>query len=92
MVPVGIDTVRIGAGSGFAGDRIDPVLDLAERGELDYEELIAMFVVVAASAAGDALAELCDTENLRQLHVEFREVDDDAVAEALAAVGLGVRS
>ena len=28
--------VRLGAGSGFAGDRIDPALDLAERGELDY--------------------------------------------------------
>ena len=30
------DTVRIGAGSGFAGDRIDPAIDLAERGDLDY--------------------------------------------------------
>ena len=30
------DTVRIGAGSGFAGDRIDPAADLAERGNLDY--------------------------------------------------------
>jgi len=49
-----------------------------------------MFVVVAASAAGDALAELCDPENLRQLHVEFREVDDAAAAEALAAAGLGL--
>jgi acyclic terpene utilization AtuA family protein len=28
--------VRVGAGSGFAGDRIDPALDLARRGELDY--------------------------------------------------------
>jgi hypothetical protein len=26
---------RIGAGAGYAGDRIDPALDLAERGELD---------------------------------------------------------
>lgn len=30
------DMVRVGAGSGFAGDRIDPALDLAERGKLDY--------------------------------------------------------
>ncbi|WP_347920350.1 acyclic terpene utilization AtuA family protein [Citricoccus nitrophenolicus] len=29
-------TVRLGAGAGFAGDRIDPALDLAERGQLDY--------------------------------------------------------
>ena len=28
--------VRLGAGSGFAGDRVDPAVDLAERGELDY--------------------------------------------------------
>jgi hypothetical protein len=28
--------IRIGAGSGFAGDRIDPAVDLAERGDLDY--------------------------------------------------------
>jgi hypothetical protein len=28
--------VRIGVGAGFAGDRIDPARDLAERGELDY--------------------------------------------------------
>jgi hypothetical protein len=28
--------IRIGAGAGFAGDRIDPAVDLAERGDLDY--------------------------------------------------------
>lgn len=28
--------VRLGAGAGFAGDRIDPAVDLAERGELDF--------------------------------------------------------
>jgi hypothetical protein len=30
------DTVRIGAGAGFADDRIDPAIDLAERGDLDF--------------------------------------------------------
>ena len=29
-------TLRIGAGAGFSGDRIDPARDLAERGALDY--------------------------------------------------------
>lgn len=29
-------TVRLGAGAGFAGDRIDPAVDLARRGRLDY--------------------------------------------------------
>src|SRR6266705_1612609 len=28
--------VRIGCGAGFAGDRLEPALVLAERGELDY--------------------------------------------------------
>lgn len=29
-------TVRIGAGAGFAGDRIDPAIELAESGRLDF--------------------------------------------------------
>ncbi len=29
-------TLRIGAGAGYSGDRIEPAIDLAERGELDY--------------------------------------------------------
>lgn len=29
-------TVRIGGGAGFSGDRIEPALDLLERGDLDY--------------------------------------------------------
>nr|WP_132877962.1 acyclic terpene utilization AtuA family protein [Tamaricihabitans halophyticus] len=28
--------VRIGSGAGYSGDRIDPAVDLARRGELDY--------------------------------------------------------
>lgn len=29
-------TIRIGAGAGFSGDRIEPALDLLEQGRLDY--------------------------------------------------------
>jgi len=29
-------TVRIGAGAGYAGDRIEPAVELARRGDLDY--------------------------------------------------------
>ncbi len=29
-------TIRLGAGAGFAGDRLDPALELAEKGALDY--------------------------------------------------------
>ncbi len=31
-----MSTIRIGAGAGYAGDRIEPALELAEKGELDY--------------------------------------------------------
>ena len=33
------DTVRIGCGAGFQGDRLEPALILAERGKLDYLRL-----------------------------------------------------
>ena len=33
---MGRDTIRIGSGAGFSGDRIDPAVALAERGKLDY--------------------------------------------------------
>src|SRR5215468_10977696 len=29
-------TIRIGSGAGYSGDRIEPAVDLAERGNLDY--------------------------------------------------------
>ncbi|BAT60316.1 hypothetical protein GJW-30_1_02852 [Variibacter gotjawalensis] len=29
-------TIRIGAGAGYAGDRIEPAVELAEKGQLDY--------------------------------------------------------
>ena len=29
-------TIRVGCGAGFAGDRIEPAVELAERGRLDY--------------------------------------------------------
>jgi hypothetical protein len=31
-----VKAVRIGAGAGYSGDRIDPAVELAERGALDY--------------------------------------------------------
>jgi hypothetical protein len=31
-----VRTLRIGSGAGFADDRIEPAVELAERGELDY--------------------------------------------------------
>ena len=29
-------SIRIGAGAGYAGDRIEPAVELAEKGRLDY--------------------------------------------------------
>jgi len=31
-----VDTLRLGGGAGFAGDRLDAPVLLAERGDLDY--------------------------------------------------------
>lgn len=55
---MGLSTVRVGAGSGFAGDRIDPALALVERGHLDYLvfECLGERTIAAANArrlAGD---------------------------------------
>jgi hypothetical protein len=46
-------TVRIGAGAGFSGDRIEPAVDLAERGALDYLvfECLAERTIALALAA-----------------------------------------
>src|ERR1700722_20337024 len=29
-------TIRIGSGGGYSGDRIEPAIELAEKGEIDY--------------------------------------------------------
>lgn len=29
-------TIRIGSGAGYSGDRIEPAIELAEHGQLDY--------------------------------------------------------
>lgn len=46
-----------------------------------------MFVLV--SAGGGSQASVQDAGNLKQLHVEFRGVSDDAGSLALTAAGLG---
>lgn len=46
------DSVRLGAGSGFAGDRIDPAVTLVEQGALDYLifECLGERTIAAANA------------------------------------------
>ncbi|WP_243417734.1 acyclic terpene utilization AtuA family protein [Actinomycetospora cinnamomea] len=36
VTPGGTPTLRLGAGAGYAGDRVDPAVDLARRGRLDH--------------------------------------------------------
>ena len=47
-----------------------------------------MFVLVSGDD-GEVRASVEDPANLRQLHAEFRRVNDNAAAAALAAAGLG---
>lgn len=46
-------TIRIGAGAGFAGDRIEPAIELVEHGDLDYLvfECLAERTIALAQAA-----------------------------------------
>ncbi|WP_022723139.1 acyclic terpene utilization AtuA family protein [Rhodopseudomonas sp. B29] len=46
-------TIRIGAGAGYSGDRIEPAVELAEHGELDYLvfECLAERTIALAQAA-----------------------------------------
>jgi len=48
-----------------------------------------VFVLVSGSD-GEARASVEDPVNLKQLHAEFRGVDDDAAAATMAAAGLGI--
>ena len=48
--------IRIGSGAGFAGDRIDPAIDLIEQGNLDYigfECLAERTIAIAARQRAD---------------------------------------
>jgi hypothetical protein len=47
-----------------------------------------VFVLVSGTD-GEVRASVQDPQNLKQLHAEFRGVDDEAAAAALAAAGLG---
>jgi hypothetical protein len=48
-------TIRIGSGAGFAGDRIEPAVELAERGDLHYLGFECLAERTIALAQGDRL-------------------------------------
>ena len=52
-----MSSVRIGAGAGYSGDRIQPALDLVERGSLNYivfECLAERTIALAQQAKANA--------------------------------------
>jgi hypothetical protein len=54
----GLRSIRIGAGAGFAGDRFEPAVELAERGELDalvFECLAERTIALAHQARVEGL-------------------------------------
>jgi hypothetical protein len=61
--------VRIGCGAGFAGDRIDPAVDLAERGALDY---LAFECLAERTLAYGHLARMADSEKGYDPRIERR--------------------
>ncbi|WP_043727052.1 acyclic terpene utilization AtuA family protein [Kutzneria sp. 744] len=69
-------TIRIGAGAGFADDRVEPAAELAERGDLDY----LVFECLAERTI--ALAQL---ERLRDPTRGFTEWLPERMAAALPA-------
>ena len=61
--------VRIGAGAGFAGDRIDPAVDLARRGRLDF---LAFECVAERTLAYGHLARMADPDKGYHALIERR--------------------
>lgn len=72
-VPKPDGTIRIGAGAGFAGDRLDPAADLAARGQLD----VLVFEILAERTI--ALAQ-------RRQRARSGPGYDDRLEERMAAI------
>jgi len=73
-VGVGGRALRIGAGASFAGDRVEPANDLAERGQLDY--------LVYETLAERTIA-LAQMERLKDPNAGFNELLDERMYGAL---------
>jgi hypothetical protein len=77
------ETVRIGAGAGFSGDRIEPAVILAERGALDY---------LVFECLAERTVALAVRERARDPEAGFDPYLDERMAAVLpAAVRGGVR-
>ena len=72
-------TIRIGAGAGFSGDRIEPAVELVEKGDLDY--------LVFECLAERTIA-LAQQERMRDPALGY----DPLLAERMRAVLAGCRA
>ena len=79
-------TLRIGAGAGFSGDRIEPAVELAEKGELDF----LVFECLAERTI--ALAQLAKMTDPRAGYDPMLERRMRAVLPACAARGTRIIS
>lgn len=95
-------TIRIGAGAGFAGDRIEPAVELTEKGDLDYlcfECLAERTIALAQRAATHDPASGYDPLLERRLRAVLpaarkhgtRIVSNAGAANPLAAARAAVR-
>ena len=57
--------IRIGSGAGYAGDRIEPAVELMEKGNLDY--IIFECLAESTVAIGQKDIEKYPTKGIKQL-------------------------
>lgn len=79
-------TIRIGSGAGYAGDRIEPAVELAEKGELDY----LVFECLAERTI--AIGQKQKQQDPRKGYNEFLEARMRAVLPACQAHGVRIIS
>ena len=67
-------TIRIGGGAGYAGDRIDPAVELIEKGNLDY----IMFECIGERTVG-----LCHQDMMRDPSLGYSRMSDVRLEQVL---------
>lgn len=77
-------SIRIGTGAGYSGDRIDPAVDLAERGQLDY------LVFECLGERTIALAQLARLDNPNHGYEPLLEARMQAVLPACKRNGVKI--
>ena len=82
-------TIRIGSGAGYSGDRIEPAIELAEKGDIQYLVFECLGERTVALAQQGTLGLVCDPlGGLVELPCVFRNATGAAIA--LAAVEMAL--